>query len=211
VGAFRQTRTPLQIVEVVQNAFAVAEDAVQAATARQPPRPPLACREGCAWCCHKVVGTAAAEVLRLVSYLRETLSPEQWQALRERVLEGARQRRALGPSQRRRATLPCPLLVDNRCSAYPVRPLTCRGYNSSDARRCEDSVSGQKAVEVPMYAPQQRLTTFVLDGLRAGLAESRLDGELLELTAALAVIFETPDVEKRWLAGEKVFASARMP
>jgi hypothetical protein len=41
--------------------------------------------------------------------------------------------------------------------------------------------------------------------------EARLDGELLELTAALHVVLEVPDAEARWLAGEAVFAPARMP
>jgi hypothetical protein len=63
---------------------------------------------------------------------------------------------------------------------------------------------------VPIYWPQQRLAAFVLDGLRAGLEASLLDGELLELTAALRIALETPNVEERWLAGESVFAPARL-
>jgi hypothetical protein len=63
---------------------------------------------------------------------------------------------------------------------------------------------------VPSYAPQQRLCTFVLDGLRAGLEESRLDGELLELTAALDIALTASDAAERWLAGEAIFTRARM-
>jgi len=197
-------RTPLQLVEVVTHAVTAGDEAVQAAQARTPPRAPPACREGCAWCCYKRVGTAAPEVLRIVAYLRETLSAEQWQALEQRVASGVEQRRA------RRGALPCPLLAEDRCLAYPVRPLTCRGYNSSDAGRCQRSLDPQDPVEVPLYAPQQRLLTFVLDGLRAGAQESRLDGELLELTAALEIALRTPDAEGRWLAGGTVFAPARL-
>jgi len=46
--------------------------------------------------------------------------------------------------------------------------------------------------------------------MRAGLEESRLDGELLELTAALDIALTVPDAAERWLAGEKVFAPARL-
>jgi Fe-S-cluster containining protein len=102
------------------------------------------------------------------------------------------------------------LLVGDRCSAYPVRPLTCRGYNSSDARRCERALSSPGGAEVPVYLPQQQLAAFVLDGLRAGLGENRLDATLLELTAALRIALETPTVEERWLAGEGVFVPARL-
>jgi Fe-S-cluster containining protein len=102
-----------------------------------PPQAPPACHEGCAWCCYTPVGTVVPEVLRIVAYLRETLSAEQWKSLCERVRLGAEQRKLLGLVQVRRAALPCPLLVDDRCSAYPVRPLTCRGYSSCDAESCK--------------------------------------------------------------------------
>jgi hypothetical protein len=46
--------------------------------------------------------------------------------------------------------------------------------------------------------------------MRAGLAEARLDGELLELTAALDLALRVPDAAERWLAGEAVFAPARL-
>lgn len=202
VEHLRQGRTPLQVVEIVNHATALGAAAVAAAVARVPPRAPLACQEGCAWCCYKRVGTAAPEVLRIIAYLRETLSPAEWAGLRQRVEQGAEQRRT------RRSALACPLLVANRCVAYAVRPLTCRGYNSSNARLCERSLDPGDPVEVPVYAPQQRLLTFVLDGLRAGAQESQLDGELLELTAALEIALRTPDVEARWLAGERVFGLA---
>jgi hypothetical protein len=52
--------------------------------------------------------------------------------------------------------------------------------------------------------------TFVLDGMRAGLEQSHRDGELLELTAALAIALSVPDAAERWLAGERVFAPARL-
>jgi uncharacterized protein len=209
--ALRVGRTPLQVIEVAAGAAGAAEEAVRQARERERPRRPSACREGCAWCCYQVVGTAAPEVFRILSHLRATLSPEDLQSLRERVTRLAGQRRALAPSARERAVLPCALLVADRCSAYPVRPLTCRGYNSSDASACERALRPGGRTAVPVYLPQQRLTTFVLDGLRAGLQEARLDGELLELTAALHVALEVPDAEARWLAGEAVFAPARLP
>jgi Fe-S-cluster containining protein len=208
---FRQGRTPLQVIAVTDHASAVAEEAVRQAMRREPPRAPSACQAGCAWCCYKLVGTAAPEVLRIISYLRDRSTPQEWEALGQRVRHGAEQRRGLSAAQLRRGAWSCPLLVGDRCSVYPVRPLTCRGYNSSDALRCERSLEPNSGVEVPVYAPQQRLTTFVLDGLRAGLEESKLDGTLLELTAALRIALDTPDAERRWLRGEAVFAPARLP
>jgi hypothetical protein len=156
------------------------------------------------------VGTTAPEVLRVADYLRRTLSPEELRATVERVAELDDQRRRLPANQRADARLPCSLLVNHRCAAYPVRPLTCRGFNSSDAHQCELSVQSPRKVRVPNYVPQLRLTTFVLDGMRAGVSESGLKGDLLELTAALRIALTVPDAAQQWLAGEAVFTPARL-
>ena len=203
-------RIPLQVVTVAEEAVKIADDAVRAAQAKEPPCAPLACQEGCAWCCYQTVGTAAPEVLRIADHLRQTLSPDEMRVAQARIHERAEQRRALRPDRRSRARLPCALLVENRCTAYAVRPLTCRGFNSHDARRCERALESGNPADVPTYVPQRRLCTFVLDGLRAGLEESRLDGELLELTTALDIALTTPDAAERWLAGKAVFRAARL-
>src|SRR5262249_43796790 len=128
-AALKAGRTPLQVIEVAGQAAAAAERAVDAIKERYPP-PPLDCREGCDWCCHLEVGAVAPEVLRVADYLRRALPPEELRAARERVgrLAAQRGQRRLGP---RGAPLPCALLVGGRCAAYPVRPLTCRGCNST--------------------------------------------------------------------------------
>jgi hypothetical protein len=190
-------RTPLHVIAVAEDAVTTAEDVVGKARREHPPREPIACREGCAWCCYKTVGTSVPEVIRIVSFL----NMEARQATLRRI-------ESL-PQEPVSARPPCPLLVDNRCSVYPVRPLTCRGFNSSDPIACErNTVSGD--VVVPMYQPQQRIATFVLDGMRAGLAATGLSGELLELNGALRLALTVADAEERWLKGEKVFASARL-
>lgn len=204
----RGSRTPLTVIDLASASAALAEEATAAAEKVQPP-PALACREGCDWCCHLTVGTSAPEVLRIAAFLRQTLSAEDLSSLVERARRLADERRRLRPDQRTRAHLPCALLVEHRCQAHAVRPLTCRGANSQDARRCQAALGSAK-FSVPAYAPQQRLATFVLDGLRSGLTESGLSGDLLELTAALRIALETPDAAERWLAGEPIFTPARL-
>src|SRR5947208_796378 len=69
VELVRGGRTPLQVIAAAEHAAGLADQAFGEAVARQPPRPPLACREGCAWCCYKVVGTSAPEVFRIADFL----------------------------------------------------------------------------------------------------------------------------------------------
>ena len=205
----RGGRTPLQLVEAARSAVATADEALRKAASAQPP-PALACKEGCDWCCYFQVGANVAEVVRIAVYLRQTLPPDELRAARERVARLDDRKRPLPPAERRRLREPCPLLAGRRCLAYPVRPLTCRGFNSADAGACERSVKGGGRIDVPAYEPQMRLTAFVLDGARAGLAEAGLKSERVELTAALRIVLENPDAVDRWLAGEPVFAAARL-
>src|SRR5713101_838484 len=74
----RHQRTPLQVIEVAEQA----DRFIQTAVSQLPPAPPLACREGCAWCCHKLVGTTAPEVFRIADYIQESLPPEGLEIVR---------------------------------------------------------------------------------------------------------------------------------
>ena len=205
----QESRIPLKLIEIAEHATALAEESLRKSMHIER-RPALACKEGCDWCCHLNVGTSVPEVFRVVEYLRQTLSSQELQAVHERATQRDDERRQLDPAQRKASRRPCVLLSDHRCLAYPARPLTCRGFNSADASACEAFVkSGGRVDEVPMYRPQLRLMTFVLDGTRAGLQAAGLKDDLLELAAALRVALDTPDAFERWLAGEPVFSPAR--
>jgi len=204
----RGTTLPV-LLTIADRGSRIADEALQQATQIEPP-PRLACKEGCDWCCHLTVGTSAAEVVRIVEYLRQHLSAEDFEALRERVrqLDAERQkRRSAGESA---VGLPCALLVDHRCSAYPVRPLMCGGFNSTDARECERFVQSRGQSSVSLYAPQLRLAAFVLDGMLAGLTDFGLPAERVELTAALRIVLEEVSAVERFLAGEPIFSTATL-
>ncbi|MDY3808551.1 hypothetical protein FYJ44_02150 [Desulfovibrio sp. PG-178-WT-4] len=88
------------------------------ARARQAGRIP-ACGEGCAVCCRQPIPLTPLEALLLIHFLRLRLGPGERAALA----------RNLAAAQ----TLPvvrraCPLLLDDHCAAYAVRPLACRRY-----------------------------------------------------------------------------------
>jgi Fe-S-cluster containining protein len=202
-------RSPLTLINIANHGTRIAEEALRHAEQADPP-PCSACKEGCDWCCHLTVGTSVPEVVRVLEYLRQNLSPDAFGALRERVLRLDEQRRERRAAGRDEAGLPCALLVNHRCTAYPVRPLMCGGFNSSDAAECERFVQSSGQSPVPLYAPQLRLAAFILDGTVAGLSDAGLTGERVELTAALRIALEVPGAVERFLAGEPVFAAARL-
>jgi hypothetical protein len=202
----RNGRTSLHVLAAAEEACTLAEKELARSWKSHPP-PRLDCKEGCDWCCYLPAGTAPPEVFRIVAYLWERLPAEALEAVRERARAADEQNRARKLAGRPGPRAACPLLVEHRCCAYPVRPLTCRGFNSEDADRCEAFLQS-RTVRVPAHEPQLRLHTFILDGLRAGLSEAGLKADLLDLTAALRIALDEPDAQERWLAGENMFAKA---
>src|SRR5262245_53905050 len=202
-------RTLLSITNVSDRATRIAEEALQQAVEIDPP-PPSACQEGCDWCCHLTVGASVPEVIRLVEYLVQNCSSQELAALRERVRRLDDHRRELRAAGRSEAGVPCALLANHRCTAYPVRPLMCGGFNSSDDDACERFVQSCGQTPVPLYSPQLRLAAFILDGTLAGLSDCGLTAERMELTAALRIALDQPEAIEEFLAGQSPFAAARL-
>jgi len=108
------------------------------------------CRAGCSHCCSSEVPVTRAEGETLAAWLVEHRSPEELEAIRARLRAWLAWYR--GAYLERVATMPrvevffrhgppCVLLEDDRCSAYPVRPVACRNlYVSSPPSVCDPAV-----------------------------------------------------------------------
>jgi hypothetical protein len=160
-------------------------DVELAELARSAPPPPFACRAGCAWCCHVLVVVSVAEVARIVRHLQATLDEASYTALHERCVALAAERHAMSAARWNRARHACPLLIQDQCSVYPVRPFACRGMNSLDASACQREYEA-RAGKLPIYSPQQQLFGFTREAIARGVAKNGGPG-LLELIPALAI------------------------
>ncbi len=205
VEALGADRTPASLMAVVDDAYARFDRELK----RIPPQK-LVCKPGCAWCCHGLVQTDAPGALRIVGHLRVTLRPEQLAAVKKQVARLDDRTRALQVDSSAAGRLTCALLVNNRCSIYPVRPLACRGWNSSDANRCREDLLGTLRGSVPVHKLQVALQAAVGAGLEEGLREVGLRTDVLALIPALRIAFETRSAAERWLAGEACFGPARV-
>lgn len=197
--------------QLVDQAAAFADTVLKDVSGREPPPKPIACKKGCAFCCHgREVHVTSLEVLRIARHIAETFPIDQIAALLTRasdVEQAKREQWDAGPPRR---NFRCPLLIDNVCSVYPVRPLVCRGFNSYDAYACELQKSFLKEdAKIEGYAHQGRAAQAALAGLRRGLEEAGLGGEVLDLATAVRIVLTTQNVAPRWLSGEPVFDGAR--
>ena len=95
------------------------------------------CQPGCCHCCRYHILTNIAEAHVLAQYVRRELSAEQIHDLRLRTQQwhewdNSRPGRPLA-SIKGQADISsyehcCPLVVNNACSVYPVRPVVCRAH-----------------------------------------------------------------------------------
>ena len=197
--ALAQARDQRAVIEVMRMTVGLASQVVRGA--REGRRSlPVVCADGCSHCCRVHVSISAPEAIVLAAYLRDTMKKDALAKLTSRVEESAREVAAMDRDARVASGAPCPLLVDERCAAYQVRPLPCAAANSYDAEACA------KGGEIPIEPVQLGAIRATQLGLSTAIAARGLDNGRYELAGALAVALKTPDAATRWLRGERLFA-----
>lgn len=144
----------------------------------------IACRRGCAFCCHVDVDVTPLEAIRLAHR-----APSAGSA-------------AAGLSAHR---APCPLLADGACTQYEARPYACRAVFSPDAKACEDGFASDSAVLVPSLDWPRALASCYITGEIAALDDLDLASHMVELRRALALMSTDADAALRWLNGADIF------
>lgn len=198
----------------MQGASTIVDGALRPSSGQSP-----ACRAGCSHCCHQAVGVTAPEALAIYDYLEATLDADELAATANRIRAADQKTRGMSSAERHSPELPCPFLIEDRCSIYEVRPVACRGANSLDAEACARTLRdpGARArflegkLSVPCFLEPIRAVHAVTAGLQLGLHElQRLAALPLELSAAMRILVDDPEgAPRRWLAGEDPFFAAR--
>ena len=204
--------SPLQALKLIRKAIDRADRLVEAVKQKKPPHRPIACEEGCFFCCRMFrTHVVALEVIALAAFLKENMNDRQMAVLKARIAELDDQTRRMDMKQRAHSRLACALLVEGRCCAYPVRPLRCRAYNAFEVDRCRLLYETENLeTGVDGYLPQQDIPFLVQTGLRATIDACGYDSSILDLTAALRCALQTRDFATEWLRGEPVFVPARV-
>lgn len=107
---------------------------------------PIQCRAGCTSCCRFWVEIGPLEAIEIAHYLRA--EGRDTPALRLKLEAAGKLMEAKSHAAFWALGRFCALLVDGRCSVYPVRPVACRLHNSvTDPKTCDGAVG--KRIEVP--------------------------------------------------------------
>lgn len=148
-----------------------------------------------------------AEVFGVMDYLASELDDTAFAAFRGRVIETARRLAELPREKVLATNLPCPVLVDGRCSAYAARPFNCRAYHSLDRDACQQSFDNpaDPTLNHPQYSAVARVHEGVQAGHIAGVADAGYDATQYELVTALAEALEDPAARVRFDSRERAF------
>lgn len=171
------------------------------------------CAKGCTFCCHTIVALTPPEAFYVAEFIERTRTPEAFALTVEKVRADDATTRGMRGLERWGKAVPCSLLKteDGACSAYSGRPLACRGVLSSSRRGCEAAFNERAErplFDSPFLFQNSDIFTYAIAiGLKAA-AGRRI--HRLEMNAALAVIWSTERAFERWLAGEDIFAGARV-
>lgn len=164
-------------------------------------RPRLDCQEGCSYCCCKPgVLISIPELLRILDRVTATLDAAGVAAVRERAAQYVRQLNGRSFDEPTDESIPCPLLSNGRCSVYEVRPLTCRGYNSTSVDACRQAHQSRHVL-VPIFSVIKDVTDGTTVGAATGLRELGSNDALVDLGTALHIALEAGGERSDAIAG----------
>jgi hypothetical protein len=188
-------RTPEGNDELVRTLHAITDKS--AVRTGQGPR--LACAKGCAHCCSTHVTVLAPEAFALARAVR---GRAKHGALHDRLRGHVETQATFDLAARRLAGVACAFLVDNVCSAYARRPMTCRMFASFDVRACVAAATGGPDA-IPQPQDYVTLRSLLAVITYAAMQAAGLPVAGYELNRTVLALVDTPEREADWYgAGE---------
>lgn len=194
-----------KVLELALSAVRFADHVIQVVEAASPLPQPIACQEGCHFCCCNQVELTPPEALSLGHFVEHYFTNEKKEYLLEALRRSVELQTGKSKGEMARIRPPCPLLKDRKCSAYPARPLVCRAMHSLDAKKCATGYKKRDLTSPPYYAHRHDIYFSISQGLAAGCQAAGCQSTPLELARALLDYFAQPRAAERWLQGEKIF------
>jgi Fe-S-cluster containining protein len=129
---------------------------------------------------------------------------------RDRIAIAAQAVGNLAEAQRMAAKCYCPLIENELCLAYRLRPLACRGHAALVRQSCVSAAEGGGG-DAAVSAPHLVVRSLVQNAMMNGMRQARLAWGLYELTQGLKLAIESAELIEIWLSGGDPLASAAIP
>jgi hypothetical protein len=165
------------------------------------------CQQGCAWCCHQAVLVSNQEVLLINRYLSEEMADEQQQVVYRNARNKEAVTGAMSVWEFLKTLHPCPFLMDHSCLIYPVRPMACRCYLSSDKGSClaQYNHPGNRQIMAALYDFPLHAGRSINEGIRAVLMQYRIITSEWLLEVLISKTYDNSGIFEEWLSGEDPF------
>ncbi len=169
----------------------------------------IACKAGCAFCCHYRVQVSAAEAFALAEHV-EAMPAAQQAALREQIATTAKRVAPLSKAEYEATNIACAFLEGSRCSVYALRPSPCRGHHAVDAGVCERTFQNPASTEMNALDPARHAAH---EGYKStilfGQHHAGHDGTAYELHTAVHAALTNRAGFRRWKDGKVAFPEVR--
>ncbi|MGK5092292.1 YkgJ family cysteine cluster protein [Deltaproteobacteria bacterium TL4] len=144
------------------------QELLKALSLKQRSLTEIVCQAGCDDCCGMIVFVALPEFHLISRYLHQHYTPEELKLIKAK-LEHTVQRLEKCATPREQLLVKCSFLENGRCQIYPVRPFSCRAWNSTDVKSCRQYLYHPDILiptSICYYAPYDVIKKGILHGLK---------------------------------------------
>lgn len=170
-----------------------------------------ACAEGCSYCCNFKVVADALEIFAMVEYAEKSFDPQRLEQVVSTAQKNIEEARDLDHQQQSTINQRCPMLNDHACSMYPVRPIKCRNFHSTDVSSCKASYDNPTDLTIlndnipALYIA----ATGSTNGFMSALHNHDFDDRIYDMNAGFIEALKDPACRQRYDAGKRAFKTAK--
>jgi Fe-S-cluster containining protein len=177
-----QELSPVQIREAIRALYETMDQLLEAFLQRaEKEGQPVACKKGCAWCCHQAVFAVTHEFLYLHEYVQKHVSGKKQEELLGKARDRVKITLNRSEADQLKIRAACPFLENGSCSVYAARPMACRIYLSASEASCKkehdlpsDTRNFPGLFDFPLRAGRMMNEGFVAWLKQSGLQVSEL-------------------------------------
>ncbi len=163
---------------------------------------PIACKKGCNWCCYQPVYMTTQEALLIYEYVLQAFNEENRKSILYKAEKKLKKTKDLTEEKKQHIIHACSFLENGACSIYPVRPMACRIYLSSDESSCKNKYDnpGDKIIFPALFDFILNAGRYMNEGFVGFLKGKGRKMEEFTIEEFTVKLFKNPDFYKNWLS-----------